>query len=121
MVDISSMPELADDAVLNSLIETFEARIIQAETTEDYIGNWSTRVRIGEDEYITLPTVRLVFACNKAELERARATLFASHLLQLGRESARELWKQAAPWEGRQFMEWVRLDVEWKKAQGGGN
>lgn len=117
-LDISSMPELAGDAALQSLIETFDARVIQAETEAEYIGNLSTRVRVGESDYITLPTVRLVFACSKAELERARATMFASHLLQQGRETARELWKQAAPWEGKQFMGWVKLDIEWKRQQG---
>lgn len=117
-VDLQSMPELAEDQVLNSLIETFDARVIQAETKEHYIGSLTTRVRMGEHEYLTLPTVRLVVACSKAELERARATMFATYLLQLGRESAREIWTQVAPWEGKEFMAWVKLDIEWKRNNG---
>jgi hypothetical protein len=117
-VDLNSIPELGEDQVLNSLIETFDARLIQAESRENYIGNLTTRVRMGEHEYLTLPTVRLTVACSKAELERARATMFATYLLQLGRESARQLWKQVAPWEGEEFMAWVKLDVEWKQQQG---
>ena len=117
-LNLATMPQLAGDQTLQSLIETFGARVIQAETAEEYIGNWTTTVRIGEDEYIKLPTVRLVFACGKAELERARATLFASHLLQQGRETARDLWKRALPWEGAEFMAWVREDIEWKRDNG---
>jgi len=117
-VDLQSMPELGDDQVLASLIETFDARLIQAETRDHYIGSLTTRVRTGESEYLTLPTVRLVVACSKAELERARATMFATFLLQLGRESARELWRQVAPWEGETFMSWVKLDIAWKREQG---
>lgn len=118
MSDIQNLPELSGDQTLQSLIETFDARIISAESKEHFVGNLTARVRIGEDEYITLPTVRLEYASHKAQLERARATLFASHLLQQGRETARALWKQAAPWEGEQFMRWVRVDIEYKRAQG---
>ncbi|WP_299312995.1 hypothetical protein [uncultured Halomonas sp.] len=117
-LNLATMPQLSGDQTLQSLVETFNARVIQAETEEEYIGNWTSTVRVGESEYIKLPTVRLVFACGKAELERARATLFASHLLQQGRETARELWKQAAPWEGSEFMAWVKADIEWKRANG---
>jgi len=117
-VALDTLPQLAGDQTLQSLIETFNARVIQAESEEHYIGNLTARVQVGESEFVTLPTIRLVYACHKAELERARATLFASYLLQHGRESARELWKQAAPWEGPQFMAWVREDIEWKRANG---
>jgi len=115
---MATMPELSGDQTLQSLVETFNARVIQAETDAEFIGNWSTTIRVGEDEHIKMPTVRLVFACGKAELERARATLFASHLLQQGRETARDLWKRALPWEGPEFMAWVKLDIEWKRANG---
>ncbi len=117
-INMQSMPVLGDDKVLESLIETFNARVIQAETETHYIGNLTFQVQVGESEFLTLPSVRLVYACHKAELERARATLFASHLLQLGRETARALWKQVAPWEGPEFMSWVKLDIEWKRANG---
>ena len=117
-LSINTMPELSGDAALQSLIETFDARVIQAETKAAYIGNLTQRVKIGEDEYLTLPTVRLVMACHKGELERARATMFATHLLQQGRETARALWQQVAPWEGKEFMAWVRLDIEYKRANG---
>jgi len=117
-LNLASMPELAGDQTLQSLVETFNARVIQAETEAEYIGNWTSTVRIGESEYLRLPTVRLVCACGKSELERARATLFASHLLQHGRETARDLWKKALPWEGQEFMAWVRTDIEWKRANG---
>lgn len=117
-LSINTMPELSGDAALQSLIETFDARVIQAETKAAYIGNLTQRVKIGEDEYLTLPTVRLTIASGKAELERARATMFATHLLQQGRETARALWQQVAPWEGKEFMAWVKKDIEWKRAQG---
>lgn len=117
-IDIQSMPALAEDEVLTSLVETFDARVVQAETKNHYVGNLTTRVRTGEHTYLTLPTVRLTIACSKAELERARATMFATYLLQLGRETARSLWQQVAPWEGPEFMSWVKLDVEWKKTRG---
>lgn len=125
-VDVQSMPELAEDQVLDSLIETFNARLVQAESREHYIGNLTTRVRIGEHEYLTLPTIRLTVACSKAELERARATMFATYLLQLGRESARDLWMQVWPvpgedgWETMEFKEWVTSDIEFKRKHGEG-
>jgi len=118
--DIQNLPELSGDQTLQSLIETFNARIVSAESKEHYVGNMTAKVQVGESDYITLPTVRLEYASHKAELERARATLFASHLLQQGRETARELWKQALPWEGAQFMAWVRKDIEWKRKAGEG-
>ena len=117
-LNLAGIPALADDATLQSLIETFNARVIQAESKEHYIGNLTARVKVGEDDYVTLPTVRLHLACHKAELERARATMFASYLLQQGRETARELWKRVAPWEGQAFMGWVKQDIEWKRANG---
>lgn len=117
-LNLASMPELSGDQTLQSLVETFNARVIQAETDAEYIGNWTSTVRVGETEHIRLPTVRVVFACGKAELERARATLFASHLLTQGRETARELWMRALPWEGPEFMSWVRADIEWKRSNG---
>ncbi|WP_163557545.1 hypothetical protein [Halomonas sp. NO4] len=115
---LDTMPEMSEDETLNSLLETFNARLLAAESKDHYIGNVTTRVRIGEHEYLTLPTVRITVAAHKAELERARATMFATYLLQLGREQARELWKMAAPWEGQHFMAWVKLDIEWKRANG---
>ena len=118
MSDIEMLPELSGDQTLQALIETFDARVISADSKEHYVGNMTARVKTGEDEYISLPTVRLHYACHKAELERARATLFASHLLQQGRETARALWKQVAPWEGPQFMAWVKVDIEYKRANG---
>lgn len=117
-VDIQTLPELGNDEVLESLISTFNARLVQADTAEHYIGNVTTRIRLGEHEYLTLPTVRLTLACHKAELERARATMFATYLVQLGRDSARNLWKQAAQWEGSEFMSWVKLDVLTKQQKG---
>lgn len=116
MNDIEMLPELSGDQTLQSLIETFNARVISADSKEHYVGNMTARIRTGEDTYLTLPTVRLHYACHKAELERARATLFASHLLQQGRETARALWMQVAPWEGREFMAWVKADIEWKRS-----
>jgi len=114
-IDHKSLPGFEDDSALDRLIETFDARVVQAESRESYVGNLTTRVQIGESEYLTLPTVRLTFASHKADLERARATMFASYLLTLGRETATELWKKAAPWEGKEFMDWVRIDVTWKR------
>jgi hypothetical protein len=115
-VNFNDLPELAGDDAIQSLIDTFNARIVYAETETQYIGNMTATVQVGEDEFITLPTVRLMFACHKAELERARATMFATYLLEKGRETAIDLWKRAAPWEGKRFMEWVRLDIQWKRA-----
>lgn len=117
-VNLQSMPWLGGDDAIQSLVDTFNARVVQAETDHHYIGNLTFRVQIGEGEFLTLPTVRLVYACHKAELERARATMFASHLLQQGRETARALWQQVAPWEGKEFMAWVKQDIEWKRANG---
>lgn len=117
MTDINykSLSGFEEDDALDSLVETFNARIVQAESKEHYIGNLTTRIQIGKEEYLTLHTVRLTFAAHKADLERARATLFATYLLTLGSESATELWKKAAPWEGKGFMAWVREDVAWKR------
>lgn len=117
-LNLAGIPDLADDAALQSLIETFDARVINAQSKEHYVGNLTARVRTGESDYITLPTIRLTYVSHKAELERARATLFASHLLQQGRETARAIWQQVAPWEGPEFMSWVKLDIEWKRANG---
>ena len=96
-LNLATMPQLSGDQTLQSLVETFNARVIQAETEEEYIGNWTSTVRIGESEHIKLPTVRLVFASGKAELERARATLFASHLLQQAPRPAPPVEGQARP------------------------
>ena len=118
MIDIRNIPELADDETMNALVETFNARLDSAETEHHYVGNWTPCVKIGpeDDDKIRLPTVRLVYACHKAELERARATVFAAHLLQCGRDEARSLWLQVEPWESAEFMRWCREDIEWKRS-----
>lgn len=116
MIDLRDIPALADDAALNALVETFNARIEAVDSKHHYVGNWTPTVKIGADEYVTLPTVRLVYACHKAELERARATVFAEYLLQAGRNSARDMWLKTKDWESADFMAWCREDIEWKRA-----
>src|SRR5690554_6250434 len=86
------MPELADDPTFQALVATFNARLINAQTQAEFVGTMTLRVRVGETDFITLPTVRLITAENKAALEQARASLFATYLMQLTREQARYLW-----------------------------
>ena len=120
-VDLQTLPELGDDAVLQGLISTFNARVIHAETEAAYIGTLSTRVKLDDpegDTHLTLPSIRLVVACSKAELERARATQVAHYLIGLGKESATELWHRIAAGEGRAFMAAVKRDVEYKRKHG---
>lgn len=118
-IDVRNLPALESDATLDALIETFNARLIAAHDDHSYVGSWTPTIKVGpgDADTLTLPTVRLVVATGKDELERARATLFAAHLLQAGRDTARQLWQQAAPHEGERFMAWVRADVEWKRAK----
>lgn len=117
MTDLSltEIPELEGDENLQQLIDTFDARLVAAQTKHHYVGTVSSSVRIGEDDYIRLPSVRLTLCVHKAELERARASLFAAWLIRQSQEEARRVWKLAAQWEGKEFMAWVREDVEWKR------
>ena len=114
-IDYKGVPGFANDSVLDSLIETFNARLIQAESREHYVGNLTLTVRLGQEEYLTLPTVRIVVASRKDQLERARATLFASYLLRLSQEQARETFIKAKAWESEEFMAWTKVDIEWKR------
>lgn len=114
-IDYKSLPGFTEDSVLDSLVETFNARLVQAESKEHFVGNLTITVRTGEKDHITLPTVRLVTAAHKGNLERARATLFAAYLLRLGREEARRIFTAAMQWESEEFMGWTRLDIEWKR------
>jgi hypothetical protein len=116
-IDYKSIPALAEDQTLDSLMETFNARLLMAESNEHFVGNLTVTVKIGPEEFVTLPTVRLVTAANKVELERARATLFASYLMRQSREEARRLFVAAKQYEGDSWIAWVKLDVEWKKRQ----
>lgn len=114
-IDYKSLPGFAEDSVLDSLVETFNARLVQAESKHHFVGSLTLQVRIGEDEFITLPTVRIITASHKGELERARATLFASYLLRLDRDTARDQFVAAMQWEAKEFIGWTRLDIEWKR------
>lgn len=117
MIDIRNLPALEGDATVESLMETFNARLLYAESASEYVGNWTPCVKVGprDADVVQLPTVRLAYACHKAELERARATVFASYLLQVGRDEARALWLKAVDYETPEFMAWCRQDIEWKK------
>lgn len=113
-IDYKGIPGFTEDSTLESLMETFNARLVQAESREYYVGNLTLTVKTGENESVTLPTLRLVTASHKAELERARATLFAAYLLRLDKAQARRLLDSAALHESDEFIGWTKIDVAWK-------
>jgi len=118
MIDTRTLPELEQDETLQALVDTFNARLISAESEHSYVGNWTPCVKLGEaqGETLTLPTVRLVYACEKAELERSRATLFAAYLLKQEKTQARALWDAASENEAPEFMRWTLEDIKWKRS-----
>jgi hypothetical protein len=123
---MDALPEFFDDVskeTIQTLIETFDAKLVRAQNDTHFVGVLDFRVQYGEDKFIKLPAVNIIHVEHKANLERARATMFAEYLINYqakhGTEWMSKLAKKVGQYEGDTFIGWVRIDYKWKMEQRG--
>ena len=104
------IPELAADETLQTLIDTFDARLVSAQNKTLFVGDLNTRVKVGVDEYVTLPAVRIAMVERKDRLEEARASMFAYWLAHRSASDQAKYGKGAAEHESAEFIAWVKRD-----------
>lgn len=111
MLDLhKQIPELADDKTLQTLIDTFDARLVSAQNKTLFVGDLNTSVKVGPDEYVTLPAVRIVMVERKDRLEEARASMFAYWLAHRSAADQAKYGKGAGEHESSEFIKWVKRD-----------
>jgi hypothetical protein len=102
------IPEIENDNAVQTLIETFNARLVMAHNKTHFYGELNTRVQYGSDNFITLPPVFFSIACAKDELEReAIPSMFAYWLIQ-NPDRVQTVGRGAARYNSDEFMGKVR-------------